>query len=79
MSHTKSHIGKDKQRQNQQGGQQDDVSRRKKPGVEQEELTRQQQQDSTSPRKPGKDPDVLEDESSANRNSRKPTVEDDDR
>jgi hypothetical protein len=44
-----------------------------------DDLTRQQQQDDTSPRQPGKDPDVLEDNEATDvetdRNSRKPKVD----
>ena len=70
-------IAKDKEKdmgRQQQGGNDE----RKK-----DDLTRQQQQDDTSPRQPGKDPDVLEDDEATDvetdRNSRKPKVEGDPR
>jgi hypothetical protein len=67
---TEKNVDKDNSRQ-QQGGNDE----RKK-----DDLTRQQQQDSNSPRQPGKDPDILEDNESADvetdRNSRKPKVDD---
>ena len=70
---TETNVEQEKGRQ-QQGGNDE----RKK-----DDLTRQQQQDDTSPRQPGKDPDILEDNDSTDaetdRNTRKPNVEDEPR
>jgi hypothetical protein len=48
-----------------------------------DDVTRQQQQENTSPRRPGKDPDILEDNEATdvetNRRSRKPKVDDEPR
>ena len=63
-----------------------DVGRQQQGGNnerQKDDLTRQQQQDDNSPRQPGKDPDVMEDNESTDvetdRNSRKPKVEGDPR
>jgi hypothetical protein len=69
MNTSKSQVEKDKQRQSGQGD-----SRRNQRGEGQDELTRQQQQDSGSPRKPGKNPDVMENETKVDPASRKPKV-----
>jgi hypothetical protein len=74
MHRSKPELEEEKSRQ-QQGGndkrQEDDLTRQ------------QQQQDDTSPRQPGKDPDILEDNEATDieteRNSRKPKVDDDPR
>ena len=70
-------IAKDKEK---------DMGRQQQGGNDQrqkDDVTRQQQQDSNSPRQPGKDPDVLEDDEATDvetdRNSRKPKVEGDPR
>jgi hypothetical protein len=73
MQRSKPELEQEKGRQ-QQGG----TDERQK-----DDLTRQQQQDNTSPRQPGKDPDILEDNDATDietdRNSRKPKVDDDPR
>jgi hypothetical protein len=76
-----SKIRKDNQHQNQQGGQQggQQVGNRKEQGTDQNDQSRQHQQESGDTRKPGKDPDVMEDESTVDRTSRKPRVQDDGR
>ena len=59
----------------QQHGGQDDRQK--------DDLTRQQRQEDTSPRRPGKDPDILEDNEATDvetdRGSRKPKVDDEPR
>jgi hypothetical protein len=66
---TEKNVEQEKGRQRQGGNDE-----RKK-----DDLTRQQQQDDTSPRQPGKDPDVLEDNEGTDvetdSNSRRPKVQ----